>query len=328
MVVGANGFLGRYLCRHLARCGREVVAVARRREGWSGDGMFLPWDGSEAGAWALAMEGADAVVNLAGRSVNCRYHARNRREILESRVATTAAVGRAVAACRVPPRVWLNASTATIYRHAEDRAMDEWGGEQGDGFSVAVARAWEDAFFGARVPGRTRKVALRTGMVLANEPGTVFDRLAQLGSVGLGGAMAGGRQRVSWIHMADFLATLDWLLERRDLDGAVNVTAPGVVTNGEAMAVFRGLGGLPFGLPATRWMLELGAWCLGTEAELVLKSRWVAPRKLLDSGYRFRWPELAGAAEDLLDRKGLEGYFRAADPVAARGATVPVLRGA
>ena len=312
VVVGANGFLGRYLCRHLARGGREVVAVGRSRDGWSGDGMFLPWDGTAEGPWVLALEGAEAVVNLAGRSVNCRYTARHRREILESRVATTRAVATAVAACKLPPRVWLNASTATIYRHAEDRAMDEWTGDEGSGFSVRVARAWEDAFFAARVPARTRKVAMRTGMVMANEAGTVFERLAGLAGVGLGGAMAGGRQRVSWIHMADFLAAVDWLIERRDLDGVINLTAPGVVANREAMAAFRGLCGIPFGLPAARWMIAAGAWWLRSAPELVLKSRWVTPARLLESGFRFHWPEFAGALDDLARRPGLDEFFATA----------------
>jgi len=274
--------------------------------------MFLPWDGTAEGSWTLALEGAEAVVNLAGRSVNCRYSARHRREILASRVATTRAVAAAVAACRVAPRVWLNASTATIYRHAEDRAMDEWSGIEGSGFSVAVARAWEDAFFGAMVPARTRKVALRTGLVLAKEAGTVFERLAGLAGAGLGGAMAGGRQRVSWIHMADFLAAVDWLIERRELDGVMNLTAPGVVTNREAMEAFRGLRGMAFGLPVARWLIGAGAWCLRTEPELVLKSRWVAPARLLESGFRFHWPDLVGALEDLDRRPGLAGFFAAA----------------
>jgi uncharacterized protein (TIGR01777 family) len=328
VVVGANGFLGRYLCRHFARRGREVVAVARRRAGWSGDGMFLPWDGTAKGPWALALDGAEAVINLAGRSVNCRYNARNRREILNSRVATTRAIGEAIARCRMPPRVWLNASTATIYQHAGERPMDEWRGEYGDGFSVSVARAWEDAFFGARVPGRTRKLALRAGMVLAHEPGTVFERLAQLAAVGLGGTMSDGSQRVSWIHMADFLTVIDWLIERRELDGVINVTAPGVVDNRELMEVFRGLSGLSFGLPLARWMLELGAWWLGTEAELVLKSRWVTPQRLLDSGFRFAWPELAGAAENLAGRQGLEGFFGTAVQETMERRGVPVAGGA
>ncbi|RYD59652.1 MAG: NAD-dependent epimerase/dehydratase family protein, partial [Verrucomicrobiaceae bacterium] len=170
VIFGANGFIGRYLTRHFARNGKEVVAIARSREGWSGDGMFLEWDGKTLGPWALALEGAEAVINLAGRSVNCRYGEVNRELIKQSRVDATRVIGEAIAACKMPPKTWLNSSTATWYRHAEDKPQDDWTGEGGKGFSCEVAQAWEDAFFGANVPAETRKVALRIGMVLANEP--------------------------------------------------------------------------------------------------------------------------------------------------------------
>ncbi len=328
VVIGANGFLGRYLTRHLARQGREVVAVARSREGWSGDGMFLGWDGRTQGPWSLALEGAEAVVNLAGRSVNCRYHAENRRQIVESRVESTRAVGEAVAACRVPPKVWLNASTATYYRHAEDRPQDEWLGERGAGFSCDVAQAWEDAFHGAPVPAATRKVALRTGMVLANEPGTVFDVLWKLAARGLGGKMGRGSQRVSWIHMEDFLRAVELAVAEPFLDGPVNVTAPAFPTNKELMEVFRGTVGAPFGLPAAKWMLEIGARLMRTETELVLKSRWADPLRLRDAGFAWRFPELELAVADLERRRGLDGFFRPAAPrsLGARG-WLPEFRG-
>ena len=312
VIFGANGFLGRYLCRHHARRGREVVAVARSREGWSGDGMFLEWDGKSQGPWALALEGAEAVINLAGRSVNCRYHRENRRAILESRVDSTRAIGRAIASCKVPPKVWLNAATATWYRHAEDRPQDDWLGEPGEGFSCDVARAWEEAFFGAQVPAATRKLAMRIGMVLANEPGTVFEKLWQLSSCGLGGAMAGGRQRVSWIHMEDFLRAVDFMIGDPFLDGTVNVTAPQCPTNRELMRTFRDSVGMPLGLPASRWMLRLGARLLHTETELVTKSHWVEPVRLRDAGFRWRFPASADAVADLSPRHGLEGFFHAA----------------
>ena len=280
VIFGANGFLGRYACRYFARQGKEVVAVARRRDGWSGDGMFLEWDGKTPGPWTLALEGAEAVLNLAGRSVNCRYTPENRREIRDSRVAATRVIGQAIAACRIPPRVWLNASTATWYRHAEDKPQDDWLGEPGEGFSCEVARAWEDAFFEAMVPAVTRKVALRLGMVLANEEGTVFDVLRRLTASGLGGAMGGGSQRVSWIHMEDFLRALEFLLGDPFLSGSVNVTSPEFPSNREWMRVFRASVGMPVGLPARRWMLEMGARLMGTETELVLKSRWAEPVRI------------------------------------------------
>lgn len=312
VIFGANGFLGRYLTRHFTRNGKEVVAIARSREGWSGDGMFLEWDGKTLGPWALALEGAEAVINLAGRSVNCRYTPENRREIIESRVAATRIVGEAIHACKVPPKAWLNSSTATWYRHAEDKPQDDWLGERGTGFSCDVAQAWEDAFFGALVPPVTRKVALRIGMVLANEPETVYDVLRKLTARGLGGAMGGGNQRLSWIHMEDFLRAVDFVLNDPFLDGTINVTAPEHPTNREWMRTFREVVGMPFGLPASRWMLEIGARLMETETELVLKSRWVDSLRLRDAGFRWRWSQAAAAVADLESRKGLLGFFRAA----------------
>ncbi|HSP43541.1 MAG TPA: TIGR01777 family oxidoreductase [Luteolibacter sp.] len=310
VIFGANGFLGRYLTRHFSRQGREVVAVARHRGGWSGDGMFLEWDGKSQGPWALALEGAEAVINLSGRSVNCRYNRENRRAILESRVQSTRAIGRAIAGCKVPPKVWLNSATATWYRHAEDRPQDDWLGEPGEGFSCDVARAWEEAFFAASIPAETRKVAMRIGMVLANEPGTVFEKLWQLASCGFGGAMAGGGQRVSWIHMEDFLRAVEFMIADPFLDGTVNVTAPECPTNRELMRTFRDTVGMPLGLPASRWMLRLGARLLQTETELVTKSRWVESVRLRDAGFRWRFPRATDAVADLAPRSGLEGFFR------------------
>ncbi|QTN33123.1 TIGR01777 family protein [Akkermansiaceae bacterium] len=310
VIIGANGFLGRYLCRHFARNGREVVAIARSRKGWSGDGMFLEWDGETMGPWALALEGAELVINLAGRSVNCRYNAANREEILRSRVATTELVGKAVALCRVPPRLWINSSTATWYRHAEDKPQDEWEGVRGEGFSCDVAAAWEDAFFGAKVPAETRKVALRTGMVLANEPDTVYDVLTGLTNRALGGAMGSGSQRVSWIHMDDFLRAVEFIMRDPFLDGIINATAPDFPTNRELMKCFRETVGIPIGLPASKSMLAIGATVLGTETELVLKSRWAEPLRLREAGFRWRYPVAADAIDDLERRRGLAGFFR------------------
>lgn len=310
VIIGANGFLGRYLCRHYSRNGKEVVAIARNREGWSGDGMFLEWDGENLGPWTYALEDAEMVINLAGKSVNCRYGPENRKAILESRVKTTEVVGRAIAACRIPPKLWINSSTATWYRHAEDRPQDEWSGEPGTGFSCDVARAWEDAFFTAKVPAETRKVAIRTGMVLANEPGTVYDVLSGLVHKALGGTMGSGSQRISWIHMDDFLRAVEQIMRNPFLEGLVNVTAPDFPTNREWMRMFREAKGMPIGLPATESMLALGAAFLGTETELVLKSRWAEPLRLKEEDFKWRYPKAADAIEDLAERKGLAGFFK------------------
>ncbi|MCX8496875.1 MAG: DUF1731 domain-containing protein [Akkermansiaceae bacterium] len=310
VIFGANGFLGRYLTRHCARTGKEVVAIGRTQEGWSGDGTFLQWDGQTLGPWALALEGAEAIINLAGRSVNCRYTAANRREILESRVKSTQVIGRAVAGCKVAPKAWLNASTATWYRHAEDHPQNDWLGEPGEGFSCEVAQAWEDAFFGAEVPAETRKLALRIGMVLANEDQTVYDVLRKLTARGLGGAMGSGNQRVSWIHMEDFLRAVDFAIADPFLDGTINVTAPEFPTNREWMQGFREAVGMPLGLPATQSMLKIGARLMGTESELVLKSRWADPLRLRDAGFRWRRGRVAEALADLETRPGLQGFFK------------------
>ncbi len=310
VIFGANGFLGRYLCRHFARTGREVVAIARSRKGWSGDGMFLEWDGKTQGPWALALEGAELVINLAGRSVNCRYTATNKEEIFCSRTNSTTAIGTAIAACRVPPALWLNSSTATWYRHAEDGPQDEWNGEHGTGFSCDVAAAWEDAFFAAQIPPETRKVALRTGMVLANEPGTVYDVLTGLTNRALGGTLGAGSQRVSWIHMEDFLRAIDFIARDPFFEGIVNITAPEFPTNRQWMRYFRETVGMPIGLPATEWMLKIGAAFMDTETELVTKSRWAQPLRLCEAGFRWRYATAAGAIDDLEHRKGLAGFFK------------------
>jgi uncharacterized protein len=309
VIFGANGFLGRYLSRHWARKGYEIVAIARHREGWSGDGMFLPWDGKNSGPWELALEGAAVVVNLSGRSVDCRYDELNRREILESRIDSTRAIARAIRKCEKPPAVWMNSSTATIYRHAEDHSQDEWRGDIGEGFSVGIARAWEEAFFGERTPAETRRIALRTGMVMANEPRSVFDVLCRITRRGFGGALAGGNQRVTWIHMEDWLAALDFLLANPLLDGVFNLTAPEAPTNRELQQLLREALAIPIGLPATKWMVKLGAWLLRTEAELVLKSRWVRPLRLEQEGFRWRHRNAEAMIADLLTRRGLEGFF-------------------
>ncbi len=312
VIFGANGFLGRYLCRHFARRGKEVVAIARNRKGWSGDGMFLEWDGKTLGPWALALEGAEAVINLAGRSVNCRYTQTNRQAIIDSRVDATRVIGEAIRICKTPPKAWLNASTATWYRHAEDKPQNDWLGEPGDGFSCEVAQAWEDAFFGANIPAETRKLALRIGMVLANEAETVYDVLRKLTGRGLGGPMGSGNQRISWIHMEDFLRAVEFAINDPFLDGTINVTAPDFPTNREWMRTFREAVGMPVGLPATHWMLKIGAFFMNTETELVTKSRWADPVRLRDAGFRWRWAKAVDAVADLHGRRGLEGFFRAA----------------
>ncbi len=304
ILAGGSGFLGRTLADWISRRGWDVVVLARSRSSASAPGRWIAWDGAILGDWASEFDGTAAVVNLAGRSVNCRYYARNRREIMDSRIHSTRVIGEAIARCANPPPIWLNSSTATIYKHSFDQPMDEATGvigatcEAKDAFSIDVATAWERVFDEARTPA-TRKVAMRTAMVLGTEPGTVFRVLRRLARLGLGGTIAGGRQYMSWIHEHDFCRAIEWLIEHDDLSGPVNLAAPNPLPNREAMRLFRKTCGAPFGLPATEWMLEIGTFILRTESELVIKSRRVVPGRLLASGFAFTFPTLPAALEDL-----------------------------
>lgn len=301
VIPGGSGQVGSVLTRAFRAAGHEVVVLSRR----SGDGM-VHWDGRTLGPWTEAIDGADVVINLAGQSVDCRYHNRNRRRIMDSRIESTRVIGEAIRRAARPPRVWLQAATATIYAHRYDAPNDEAtgiiGGDEEDApdtwrFSIDVARAWEKSLDQADTP-HTRKVKLRMGMVMSPDRGGVFDTLLGLVRRGLGGRTGDGRQYMSWIHHEDFARALLWLIDRDDIAGPVNVCSPNPVTNAAFMAALRDAWGIKFGLPATRWMLEIATLLMRTESELVLKSRRVIPGRLTQSGFSFRhptWPEAARA---------------------------------
>ncbi len=304
VIAGGSGFLGRLLVDWFARAGCDVVVLTRRWATAVGPARAVVWDGRTLGAWEGELDGSTALINLAGLSVNCRYHARNRHAILASRVDSTRILGRAIRSCENPPKVWLNSSTATIYKHSYDRAMDEHTGTIGgtpeakDVFSVDVAQAWEEEFNRASAPD-TRKVALRMAMVFSTTPGTAYRILRRLVCLGLGGAMDGGRQYASWIHETDFCRAVEWLIDRDGFAGVVNLAAPQPVTNRDLMRTIRAACNVPFGLPATRWMLELGALVARSETELIIKSRRVVPARLTEEDFEFRFPDLRSAVEDL-----------------------------
>lgn len=285
IITGGSGYCGKLLRAFFTERGDEVVVVSRQSGGWE--------------QLTELFEGADAVINLAGRSVNCRYTAENCAAIYASRLDTTRAVGEALAACQSPPRVWLNASTATIYRDARDREMDEATGEVGKGFSVDVATRWEQALADASTP-RTRKVALRAAMVMGPGSDGVFGAFLGLTKLGLGGPMAGGGQFLSWIHATDFCRAIAFLIEHEELAGAVNLAAPEPVTNRAFLAELRRAVKMPIGLPSARWMLELGAFLRQTETELLLKSRRVVPGRLTEAGFLFTFPTWKAAAHALV----------------------------
>jgi len=308
IIPGGSGQVGTVLARAFHADGHEVAVLSRRPEvrPW----RVMAWDGGTLGEWQREMDGSDVVINLAGRSVNCRYTRANRDEILRSRIDSTRVVGEAIAKSQRPPRVWLQASTATIYAHRYDAPNDEHngiiGGSEPDApdtwnFSIDVARAWERAYDEAITP-RTRKIALRSAMTMSPDEGGIFDTLVTLTRRGLGGRAGDGRQFISWIHERDFVAAIQFLIEHEDIAGVVNVAAPNPMPNAEFMRVLREACGAPFGLPASRWMLEIGAVAMRTETELILKSRRVVPTRLLEHGFRFVYPDWPAAARDLSDR--------------------------
>ena len=308
VIPGGSGQVGNILARHFHAQGHDVVVLARRvaPAPW----RVVRWDGASLGNWTSELENADVLINLAGKSVDCRYTPANQRAINESRIQTTHLLGQAIGQSVRPPRSWMNASTATIYRHALDRAMDEQTGEIGGNelnapakwrFSIDVATSWEGAFF-ATVTPNTRKIALRSATIMSPDRGGVFDKLLRLVRFGLGGTTASGLQFVSWVHDTDFLRSIDYLIARDEIDGPVNIASPNPLPNREFMKALRQAWGTRIGLPAARWMLEIGTIFLRTETELVLKSRRVIPGRLAEVGFQFQFPEWAAAAQNLVGR--------------------------
>ncbi len=308
VIPGGSGQVGHILARYFHGRGDDVTVLSRRPQAelW----RVLAWDGVTEGPWIGALEGSDVCINLTGRSVNCRYDAANRREIKQSRVVSTRLLNEAIGSLRHPPQVWLNASTATIYRHALDRPMDEAHGELGGdepgapdtwNFSIDVAKSWEEAFFEGATP-RTRKVAMRSAITFSPDRGGAFDVLLGLVRRGLGGRQGSGQQFVSWIHEVDLARGVEWLIAHEQWEGTVNLAAPNPVRNWEFMRALReAWGGVP-GLPLAPWMVELGAVFLRTESELILKSRQVVPGRLAEAGFTFEYREWAKAAAELVAR--------------------------
>jgi len=313
VIPGGSGQVGTILARHLHAQGHHVIVLARNK--YTVPWQVIVWDGTSLGDWAATLDGADVLINLSGRSVNCCYTTKNRAEIKESRTATTRLLGRAISQLARPPRLWMNASTATIYRHALDRAMDEATGEIGGKecglpsawrFSIDVATAWEYSFFSANTPN-TRKIALRSAMMMSPEEGGIFDQFLRLVRFRLGGSAGSGKQFVSWIHDKDFLRSIDYLIAHQELDGPINLAAPNPLTNCEFMQALRQAAGIEIGLPSTRLMLEVATFFHRTETELILKSRRVIPARLLQSGFNFRFPHWESAARDLVGRYRTRG---------------------
>jgi uncharacterized protein (TIGR01777 family) len=308
VIPGGSGQVGTVLARAFHGDGHEVVVLSRKKS--EASWKVVEWDAKSIGPCAGEVDGADVVVNLAGRSVNCRYNADNRRQIMDSRVDSTRVVGEAISQAANPPRVWLQSSTATIYAHRFDAPNDDvtgiiGGGEPGApdmwNFSIDVATAWERTTNEANTP-QTRKVLMRSALILSPDRGGIFDTLLGLVRVGLGGTAASGKQYISWIHDRDFIRAVNWLIEHEELSGPINLASPHPLPNREFMRVLREAYGTPFGLPAFEWQLAIGAFLMRSETELILKSRRVVPMLLTDSGFEFEFPEWRNAAADLCRR--------------------------
>ena len=308
VIPGGTGQVGTVLARAFQGEGHDVVVLGRHAGSlpW----RFVTWDGETIGGWADEIDGADVVINLAGRSVNCRYNAENRRQMMDSRVNSTRVVGEAISKATNPPKVWLQASTATIYAHRFDAPNDDVtgiiGGHEADSpdtwnFSIDVATSWERVTNEAHTP-HTRKVLMRSAMIMSPDRDGIFDTLLRLVRFGLGGTAASGRQYISWIHDLDFIRSVYWLIEHDELSGPINLSSPNPLPNREFMRILRETIGMPIGLPAFEWQLAIGAFLMRSETELILKSRRVVPKRLTDSGFEFKFPEWKPAAVDLCER--------------------------
>jgi uncharacterized protein len=289
VIAGGTGFIGQYLQKKFLEKGENVIIISRQSPNVS-------WDRPDEIVQSL--EGADMLINLAGKSVDCRYNEKNKADIFKSRTDTTNILGKALLQCQNPPPLWINSSTATIYRHAEDRPMTEEGGDIGTGFSVEVAKEWEKAFFSFSLPG-TRQAALRIAIVLGPDGG-VMTPYKNLVRFGLGGVQGPGTQKFSWIHVEDLYRIILFLNEEEELSGVFNCSSPDPVTNREFMANLRNVKNKKIGLPTPKWMLEAGAVFIKTETELVLKSRWVIPERLEKAGFVFQYDTLEKALRQIL----------------------------
>lgn len=294
IIAGGTGFLGENLKTYFTEKGNQVYILTRKPQHEN----EIYWDAKTIGEWKNMLEKADVIINLTGKSVDCRYHDKNKQEIYTSRIDSTKVLQEAVNLCKEKPKVWLNASSATIYVHSEKHLNTEENGVIGDDFSMNICKSWEEEFFKCKNE-ETRKVALRTSIVLGNNGGA-FPKLKMITKLGLGGKQGRGNQMVSWIHIDDFCNAVDWIIQNKNISGAINVTAPAPISNEMMMYELRKQYKAPFGLNAPVWQLEIASIFMKTETELLLKSRNVYPEKLIKSGFKFSFPTLEETIYNLL----------------------------
>lgn len=296
ILAGGSGFLGKCIIDHF-KSNAQIIVLTRGEPHNNENVQYVQWDGRTLGTWSELFEGTDVLINLNGKSVDCRYTERNKKLIYSTRLASTEVLGKAIQQCKYPPKLWINSSSATIYRHALDRPMDEETGDIGMGFSVDVCQQWEKTFNSIQTVS-TRKVAIRTAIVLG-KGGGALKPLRNLAKLGVGGKQGPGNQYFSWIHEQDFVNIIDFISEHGELNDELNVSNPNPITNEHIMRALRKAVNVPFGIPMPSWLLEFGAMLIGTETELVLKSRRVVPKRLLDAGYEFQFTNIENALADL-----------------------------
>jgi uncharacterized protein len=300
VLAGGTGYLGTVLAAYYQEFANEIIILSRRAAVLKGNTRIEIWDGKTEGQWVSSLEGADLLINLCGKNINCRYNEKNRKEIIDSRIIPTTLLGKVISKLSTPPKLWINITAAGIYKHSIDQWQDEETGEMGDGFFYEVCKQWEDNFFGSDTPA-TRKIALRMGVVLGRGDGA-FPRLLNLVKYGMGGKQGSGDQYISWIHEQDVARCSEWIMQYPELNGAVNCTAPEPVNNRTMMKIIRDAYGIPFGFPAPAWVLEIGAAMIGTETELILKSNRVVPTRLLSSGFKFQFATAEEAIQNLIKK--------------------------
>lgn len=300
ILAGGTGQLGNAICEHFKSITNELILLSRSQPSASNSYRAVQWDGKTAGTWYKELEGADLLVNLAGKTINCRHNAQNRQLILDSRTDAIKALAEAATKCTIPPALWIQAASAAIYPHEQHRPMTEQEQGTGSGFMVDVCKAWETTFWEqTKNLQATRKAVLRISLVLGKREG-VFPRLKNLVRVGLGGTAGSGKQMVSWIHEHDLAAMVQWIAEHKELHGPFNAASPNALSNADFMRTLRKAMGMPIGLPAPAFALKFGALLIGTEAGLILDSLWAEPYKLLNSGFVFKYKKLEEALGELV----------------------------
>jgi len=299
IIAAGTGFLGQVLVNHFKDKFDEIVILTRGKSQTIDKIKYVNWNAKTFSGWENELEKATILINLAGKSVDCRYTKENKKQILLSRIESTKILNKAVLNCKNPPKHWLNSSTATIYRFSLDKQMDEINGEIGNDFSINVALSWEKAFFKTETPN-TLKTALRTSIVLGKNGGA-FIPLKTLAKTGFGGKQGKGNQFVSWIHEEDFANAVDFIIQK-EISGVINVVSPEPIRNSDFMQKLRKAVSFPFGIPVNIFLLKIGSFIIRTEAELVLKSRNVIPKRLLESGFKFKFKNVDETFKNLLSK--------------------------